>query len=38
MLRSYEKSSDEKSAKILTPQIAEKEQVQGRPVIWLTIY
>lgn len=28
MMRSYEKSADEKSAKILGPQIAEKEQVR----------
>jgi len=30
MLRSYEKAADEKSAKILGPQIAEKEHVRGR--------
>jgi hypothetical protein len=29
MMRSYEKSADEKSAKILSPQIAEKEEVSG---------
>jgi hypothetical protein len=35
MMRSYEKSADEKSAKILGPQIAEKEQVSEILYVYL---